>query len=232
MTKKILISEKDVRRVWQKNEPLEIPQNFILTPLAKDAIRDLKVVVSVRNSEAQKLAPQAKPNFQTKSFAKVTTPPSVHEISINWGKIAIGSDHGGFAMKEFIKTLLTKNGYEVLDFGTNSSTEAVDYPDFAEAVALSVARRESSAGIMIDSVGVASAMVCNKVKGIRAATCNDIFTAKSSREHNNANVLTLGGKLIGEALASEIVKLWLCTDFTSGRHQKRVDKIHSLEAKP
>ncbi len=179
---------------------------------------------------SEKDVTNTKPNFQTKSFAKVTTPPSVHEISINWGKIAIGSDHGGFAMKEFIKNLLTKGGYEVLDFGTNS-TEAVDYPDFAEAVALSVARKESSAGIMIDSVGVASAMVCNKVKGIRAAVCNDIFTANSSREHNNANVLTLGGKIIGEALASEIVKLWLTTNFTAGRHQKRVDKIHSVEAK-
>ncbi len=230
MTKKILISEKDVRRAWQKNEPLEIPQNFLLTPLAKDTIKELKVEVCVKNPNEEKSQTNTKPNFQTKSFAKVTTPPSVHEISINWGKIAIGSDHGGFAMKEFIKNLLTKGGYEVLDFGTNS-TEAVDYPDFAEAVALSVARKESSAGIMIDSVGVASAMVCNKVKGIRAAVCNDIFTANSSREHNNANVLTLGGKIIGEALASEIVKLWLTTNFTAGRHQKRVDKIHSVEAK-
>lgn len=227
--KKILISEKDVRRAWQKNEPLEIPQNFLLTPLAKDTIKELKVEVCVK-SPGEKPKTKTTPNFQTKSFAKVTTPPSVHEISINWGKIAIGSDHGGFPLKEFIKNLLTKNGYEVLDFGTNS-TDAVDYPDFAEAVALSVARKESSAGIMIDSVGVASAMVCNKVKGIRAAVCNDIFTANSSREHNNANVLTLGGKIIGEALASEIVKLWLSTDFTAGRHQKRVDKIHSVEAK-
>ena len=145
-------------------------------------------------------------------------------------RIAIGADHGGFPLKEdLIRFLRTKN-YIVKDQGTYS-TDAVDYPDFAEKVARAVASEDCDRGIMIDSLGMASAMAANKVRGIRAAMCYDLTTARSSREHNNANVLTLGGKIMDAALAGEIVSLWLTTDFAGGRHWPRVNKIMAIERK-
>jgi ribose 5-phosphate isomerase B len=119
-------------------------------------------------------------------------------------KIAIGADHGGFRLKEALTRLLKNSGYTVKDIGTFSE-EAVDYPDFAVKVARLVASGDCDRGIMIDSIGVASSMAANKVRGIRSAPCFDVATARSSREHNNANVLTLGGKVMDEALAGEIV---------------------------
>ncbi|MFN4152053.1 MAG: ribose 5-phosphate isomerase B [Candidatus Sericytochromatia bacterium] len=143
-------------------------------------------------------------------------------------KIAIGSDHGGFELKEIIKEYITKDlNFEVIDFGTYS-TIAVDYPDFAFLVADAVSRNEVDRGIMIDGIGVASAMVANKLANVRAAVCNDLFSANSSRNHNDANVLTMGGRVIGSGLAKEIVKVWLTTQFDS-RHQNRVDKITRIE---
>lgn len=143
-------------------------------------------------------------------------------------KIAIASDHGGYELKEIIKQyIISELKYEVEDFGTNSS-HAVDYPDFAFLVANAVSSKQVKYGIMIDGIGVASAMVCNKVPNIRAAVCNDLFSAKSSREHNNANILTMGGRVIGSGLAKEIIKLWLNTEFDP-RHQTRIDKIKRIE---
>lgn len=143
-------------------------------------------------------------------------------------KIAIGSDHGGFELKEIIKEYITKDlNFEIIDFGTYS-TIAVDYPDFAFLVADAVSRNEVDRGIMIDGIGVASAMVANKLANVRAAVCNDLFSANSSRNHNDANVLTMGGRVIGSGLAKEIVKVWLTTQFDS-RHQNRVDKITRIE---
>lgn len=143
-------------------------------------------------------------------------------------KIAIGADHGGFALKECLVKFLEEKGYRVADQGT-FSTAAVDYPDFAEKVARAVASGDCDRGIMIDSLGMASAMAANKVRGIRAAMCHDLTTARSSREHNAANVLTLGGKIIEPSLAAEMVSLWLTTDFAGGRHWPRVNKIMALE---
>jgi ribose 5-phosphate isomerase B len=143
-------------------------------------------------------------------------------------KIAIGADHGGFPLKEYLVRFLEDKGYRVADQGT-SGTEAVDYPDFAAKVARAVASGDCDRGIMIDSLGMASAMAANKVRGIRAAMCYDLTTARSSREHNDANVLTLGGKILEPALAAEIVSLWLTTDFAGGRHWPRVNKIMALE---
>jgi ribose 5-phosphate isomerase B len=143
-------------------------------------------------------------------------------------KIAIGADHGGFPLKEYLVRFLEDKGYRVADQGT-SGTEAVDYPDFAAKVARAVASGDCDRGIMIDSLGMASAMAANKVRGIRAAMCYDLTTARSSREHNDANVLTLGGKILEPALAAEIVSLWLATDFAGGRHWPRVNKIMALE---
>lgn len=145
-------------------------------------------------------------------------------------KIILGSDHGGFELKEEIKKFLSEEGYDVLDFGTYSM-EPVDYPDVALLVAEAVRDRADSFGIIIDGAGIGSAMVANKVNGIRAAACNDLFTARNSREHNDANVLTLGGRVIGSGLAKEIVKVWLEASFFGDRHIRRVNKIMQVERK-
>ena len=149
---------------------------------------------------------------------------------MNIGKIIIGSDHGGFELKMKIKKFLETLGEEIVDFGCHSP-EPVDYPDIAFLVADAVATTEKSRGIMIDGVGIASAMVANKVPGIRAALCWNIFCANNAREHNDANVLVLGGRVIGDALAIEIVKKFLETDFAGGRHARRVNKIMAIEAR-
>ncbi len=142
--------------------------------------------------------------------------------------VALGADHGGFAMKEQLKAYLLELGYTVADVGTTSD-QACDYPDFAYAVATFVASGRAKSGIMVDAVGVASAIVANKVPGIRAVTASNEFTARSSREHNDANVLTLGGRVLGAEVAKSIVKLWLETWFGGGRHQARVKKISDIE---
>ncbi len=144
--------------------------------------------------------------------------------------VAIGADHGGYELKEHLKGYLRDWGYQVLDLGTDS-TAAVDYPDFAEAVAGAVARGEAWRGVMIDSAGTGSAIAANKVPGARAALCYDRATARNSREHNDANVLTLGARLIPAEAAREILAVWLETPFAGGRHQRRVDKIRALEAR-
>jgi len=142
--------------------------------------------------------------------------------------VAIGCDHGGFSLKERIGFRLKEQGYAVLDCGTDSA-EAVDYPDFALAVAQKVASGEASCGIVIDGAGIGSAMTANKVPGIRAALCYDLSSARNSREHNHANVLTLGAGLIGPALALQITETWLETPWGPGRHANRVEKITAIE---
>ncbi len=142
--------------------------------------------------------------------------------------VAVGADHGGLPMKAQLKPLLAELGYEVLDVGTMTS-EACDYPDFAVAVAKAVAEGRAWRGIMVDGAGIGSAMAANKIAGVRAALCYDMTTAGNAREHNDANVLTLGGTLIGQRLAGDIVRTFLATDFGGGRHQKRVDKINALD---
>jgi ribose 5-phosphate isomerase B len=142
--------------------------------------------------------------------------------------IAIGSDHGGFDLKEELKAYLAAWGYTVLDQGT-TSREAVDYPDFAEAVANAVVRGDASRGIVIDSAGIGSSIAANKVPGARAALCYDRATARNSREHNDANILSLGARLIPSEGAREILAAWLETSFAGGRHQKRIDKIIAIE---
>lgn len=142
-------------------------------------------------------------------------------------KIAIGADHGGFEMKEALKGVLDELGFDYQDFGTNS-TEAVDYPDFAHAVALAVSRKKLDLGIMVDGAGIGSCMVANKVPGIRAAMCYDEASARNSREHNGANVLTLGGKMISNDEMRKIVRVWLSAELTEERHRRRVAKIDAL----
>ena len=139
-------------------------------------------------------------------------------------KIALGSDHGGFELKTRLVGFLQGLGYQVLDLGTHSK-EACDYPDFARAVAQAVASGNCHAGIMIDGAGIGSSMVCNKVKGVRAALCYDLKTILNSRQHNDANVLTLGASANPPEMVEEMVRTWLSTPFEGGRHQRRVDKI-------
>lgn len=145
-------------------------------------------------------------------------------------RIAIAADHGGFSMKEDLKPYLQKQGYLVDDCGTHSS-DSVDYPDFAYTVAVKVSSGEAWRGIIIDGAGIGSCMVANKVPGVRAAMCYDHATALNSREHNNANVLTLGAGMIDTTLARQIVLTWLNTKFGGGRHARRVDKIMDIEKK-
>lgn len=147
-------------------------------------------------------------------------------------KIFIGSDHGGFELKQTLTAFLTELGHEVHDFGCQRP-EACDYPDFAFLVAQAVAgaARVSAdcRGIMIDSIGQASAIVANKLPGIRAVAGYDAFAVKSSRVHNDANLLCLGGQVLGPGLAKDLVKLWLTTDFAGGRHQQRLEKLIAVE---
>ena len=142
--------------------------------------------------------------------------------------VAIGADHGGFELKETLKNDLNSMGFDVMDVGTVSK-EAVDYPDFAHAVAQSVGTGKAWRGIMIDGAGIGSCIVANKVPGVRAGMAYDVSSAINSREHNDTNVLTLGAGLIGINLAKQIVKTWLTTEFGGDRHAKRVDKIKAVE---
>src|SRR3989338_4912404 len=143
-------------------------------------------------------------------------------------KIALGCDHAGFELKEKIKTLLNNLDYEVVDCGTNSS-DAVDYPLIAKTLALSVKNKNTSRGILICGTGICMAIAANKVRGVYAACCHDVNTARLSRSHNNSNVLTIGGRIISHELGEEIVKVWLETEFEGGRHQRRVQEIKDLE---
>jgi ribose 5-phosphate isomerase B len=142
--------------------------------------------------------------------------------------VAVGADHGGFALKERIGFKLKQAGFTVHDCGTHTA-EAVDYPDYAHAVARLVADGTCTAGIIVDGAGIGSAMVANKVPGVRASLCYDLSSAANSREHNHANVLTLGAGLIGDGLAWQIVETWLATPWGEGRHARRVDKITDID---
>lgn len=142
--------------------------------------------------------------------------------------IALGSDHGGFQLKEEIKGHLTAVGMEFRDFGTLDGASC-DYPDIAEAVAKAVASGEYDRGLLFCGTGIGISIAANKVKGIRAACCSDCFSAKYTRLHNDANILCLGGRVVGPGLATEMVDLFLETKFEGGRHERRVDKIRKIE---
>lgn len=143
-------------------------------------------------------------------------------------KIAIGSDHAGYDLKMEIIKFLEEAGYEYRDMGTDSS-QSVDYPDYGYKVAKAVADKEYDRGILICGTGIGMCITANKVKGVRAALCHDVFSAKATRNHNDSNVLTLGARVIGAGLALEIVKTWLGEEFDGGRHQNRLDKISDIE---
>ncbi len=143
-------------------------------------------------------------------------------------RIAIGADHAGYALKEVLIAHLREQGVEVVDFGTHG-TDSVDYPDYAQAVAEAVARGEADYGVLICGTGIGMAITANKVPGIRAAAVSDVYSAKMSRAHNDANILCLGGRVVGPGLAIEILEAWLHTPFEGGRHVRRLEKIRRME---
>jgi ribose 5-phosphate isomerase B len=197
---KTVITEDDVRDL-ASGSVLRIAEGVRLTPLAADLVREKKIEIVRR-------VPRRGSNASR--------------------LIAIGADHGGFKMKEELKTFLKGLGHQVHDFGTNSE-DPVDYTDLAYAVARSVAEGTADLGIVIDGAGVGSAMTANKVPGVRAAACYSVAVARNSREHNDANVLSLGSKTISSAEMREIVQAWLGTELTEDRHRKRVAKIGAIE---
>ena len=201
-----LVTEADIREVPTGGQ-LSIPSDALITPLARQLALDQKVsLVSA--------VPFPKPTTGASTAGRQT--------------VAIGADHGGYQMKEALKSYLSELGYEVTDCGTDSAA-SVDYPDFALAVSRLVAQGAAWRGIVIDGAGIGSSMAANKVPGVRAAMCYDQATAVNSREHNDANVLTLGAGLIGPSLAQQIVKVWLETPAGGGRHARRVGKIMEIE---
>lgn len=142
--------------------------------------------------------------------------------------VALGCDHAGWELKERLRAWLIQAGHQVLDFGTHSP-DPVDYPDYAIQVADSVANGKAERGVLICGTGIGMAMAANKIPGVRAAFCPDLFTARLSREHNDSNVLTLGGRLMGREMAIEILGIWLATPFQGGRHSRRIAKITEAE---
>jgi ribose 5-phosphate isomerase B len=144
-------------------------------------------------------------------------------------RVAIGSDHAGFALKEHLVRVLTAGGHEVSDLGTTSE-EPVDYPPICAAVARQVASGAADRGIVLGGSGQGEQIAANKVRGARAALCNDLFTARLSRQHNDANVLSMGGRIVAFGLADEILQVWLDTPFEGGRHERRLAQIADLEA--
>jgi ribose 5-phosphate isomerase B len=144
-------------------------------------------------------------------------------------RIAIGADHAGYALKEHLKQTLTRLGHSVADRGTDSDAP-VDYPPICIAVGREVAEGRADRGIVVGGSGQGEQIAANKVVGIRAALCNDLYTARLSRQHNDANVLAMGGRIVAAALADEILTLWLTTAFEGGRHQRRIDQISEADA--
>ena len=197
---KTLITEDDLRGL-EAGAKLRISENARFTPLANDIINEKGIILVKKSSR--------------RAATKIRT-------------VAVGCDHGGFEFKEKLKIFLTELGLNVRDFGTNS-TDAVDYPDFAHLVARAVGERKVDAGIIIDGAGIGSAMTANKVPNVRAAACYSVALAKNSREHNGANVLTLGSGQNNFNEIKEIVEAWLTTELTEERHQKRVGKIDAID---
>ena len=220
--KRPLITEKDVEAIPTGGE-LRFPAEAIVTPRAREVALERQVSLNPEPGPSPRLGSVQTTMLRTGPI----NPPSM--ASAPGSKvIALGADHGGFAMKEVIRAYLQELGYAIKDCGAFSS-ESVDYPDFAYAVARLVSEGQAWRGVMIDGAGIGSCMVANKVPGVLASLCYDLSTAMNAREHNNANVLTLGGRLIGENLAKEIVKTWLETEFAGGRHERRVNKIMEVE---
>jgi len=212
VTVRPLVTETDVRDVPTGGQ-LSIPQGALITPLARQIALERRVTL-----EKARATPTPSP----------VSAPRSDPSRPGQQTVAIGADHSGYELKETLKGHLSELGYTVVDCGTDS-TASVDYPDFAFAVARLVAQGRAWRGIVVDGAGIGSCMAANKVPGVRAAMCYDQATAVNSREHNDANVLTLGAGLIGPSLAQQIVKSWLETPTGGGRHARRVNMIMQIE---
>lgn len=196
--------------------------------ITEDDLRGLGEGSRVRIGLDAKFTPLAQDIVRERGIELIRKQPREQELKIR--SIAIGADHGGFPVKEFLKPVLEGLGLSVRDLGTNS-TDAVDYPDYAHAVALAVSNNQVDAGIIIDGAGIGSAMTANKVPGVRAAACYSAALAKNSREHNGANVLTLGSGQNSPQQIEEIIKAFITTEISEDRHKKRVGKINEIEQK-
>jgi ribose 5-phosphate isomerase B len=196
------------------------------TVITEDDVRGLEAGSVLRIAEGARLTPLAADIVSEKKIEIVRRVP--RRGSRTSRMVALGADHGGFKMKEELKAFLAELGHRVHDFGTTSE-DAVDYPDFAHAVARAVADGSAELGIIVDGAGVGSAITANKVPGVRAAACYSAAVARNSREHNDANVLSLGSKTITSAEMREIVNAWLTTEISEDRHRKRVSKIEAIE---
>jgi ribose 5-phosphate isomerase B len=194
-----------------------VPAGTIVTPLARQIALE-KSITLLEGSTAGTSDSDYKPADNVSALSPGDPGRQI---------VAFGADHGGYELKEMLKVATSEAGFGLVDCGTNSK-ESVDYPDFAYAVARLVADGQAWRGIIVDGAGIGSCMAANKVPSIRAALCYDQATAVNSREHNNANVLTLGAGLIGPSLAKQIVITWLATPFGGGRHARRVDKINAI----
>ena len=205
---------------WSQNSVVDLTDKSLIT---EDDVRAAGFGSTLRLNAKALVTPLAADLTRERQITLERIPSVDRRIR----RIAIGADHGGFEMKEALKKVLEDLGCEYHDLGTHSSA-AVDYPDFAQAVALAVSRKTCELGIMIDGAGIGSCMVANKIPGIRAAMCYDSESARNSREHNGANLMTLGAKVISNDQMKEIVRVWLSTELTEERHRFRVAKIDAL----
>jgi ribose 5-phosphate isomerase B len=217
-----LVTEREINSL-PYGATYSVPAGALVTPLARQIALDRRIELV---ESAPGLSPRAL-HSRTSGIAVPKENPLPAGAGPK-GKIALAADHGGYPLKEALKPSLSDMGYAFIDCGTDS-TRSVDYPDYAFAASELVARGQAWRGIIIDGAGIGSCMAANKVPGVRAAMCYDQATAVNSREHNDANVLTLGAGLIGENLARQIVKTWLETPFAGGRHARRVDKIMDIQ---
>jgi ribose 5-phosphate isomerase B len=221
-----VITERDVRRA-AKDGTREIDVGgAVVTPSARDVAARAGVALKGAKPTAGRRAQTTSATAPAPAGGAVVSPPKAQPAKRT---IAVGADHGGVGLRDAIAARLRELGHDVTDHGT-SGTAAVDYPDYAIAVARAVATGAAQLGIMVDGAGIGSCMAANKVPGVRAAMCYDVTTAQNAREHNNANVLTLGGGLIGPRLALAIVETFISTSFGGDRHAARVAKIDALDA--
>lgn len=218
-----------MRRAARQGAKTLDARDAVVTPSARDAAFALGVELQRGDQLASRAGgpPQQKAKTPT-AFLPQPSVPAAIPFSPATLSVALGADHGGVVLKDAIGTRIRELGHAANDLGTTGPA-AVDYPDFAVAVAREVAEGRAQFGIMVDGAGIGSCMAANKVSGVRAAMCYDVTTALNAREHNNANVLTLGGGLIGTRLALAIVETFLATPFAGGRHAARVAKIDALD---
>ena len=209
MAKKRLVTEQEILKIILKGrKKFEISGDELFTPAAKDKITEAKIEL-VNAPIGNKRSEIQGPFYKYK-------------------KVAIGCDHTGLTAKNIIAQYLKDEGYEIVDVGTYEE-KSCDYPDFAIKVSQAIISSEVNFGILFDATGIPSAITANKISGIRAATCYNEFSARSAREHNNANIIVLGAKTLGEETIKSILNVWLNSEFLGDRHQRRLDKITELE---